>query len=161
MYTAANSTGATGPARWRRRYFLVSTVGALWWGLILLSHVWLVGFAPETHFLWLYTVIFCSSVTSVFAPYHRFLTWFIACSLLPAAVKAFLSGDALGSIYGALTFAFVWLSAHQARRESENYWDRLGAMPGGSPGHIVISPPMASSTPPYQTHQTSGLIVNR
>ncbi|WP_346839998.1 hybrid sensor histidine kinase/response regulator [Microbulbifer sp. SAOS-129_SWC] len=119
---------ATGPNRWRRRYFLVSTLGALWWGLILLSHVWLVGFAPETHFLWLYTVIFCSSITSVFAPYYRFLTWFIAASLVPAALKAFLSGDSLGAIYGALTFAFVWLTAHQARRESENYWDRLAAM---------------------------------
>ncbi|WP_237064942.1 hybrid sensor histidine kinase/response regulator [Microbulbifer guangxiensis] len=119
---------ATGPNRWRRRYFLASTVGAAWWGVILLCHVWLLGFAPETHFLWLYTVIFCSSVTSVFSPYHRFLAWFIAGSLLPAAFKAFLSGDVLGGIYGFLTIAFVWLTAHQGRRDSENYWDRLSAM---------------------------------
>ena len=120
---------ATGPNRWRRHYFFVSTLVAGWWGLILLGHVWIVGFAPETHFLWLYTVIFCSSITSVFAPYFRFLTWFVAVSLVPAAFKAFfLSGDILGTIYGALTFAFVWLTSHQARRESENYWDRLGAM---------------------------------
>ncbi|WP_323844167.1 response regulator [Microbulbifer magnicolonia] len=119
---------STGPQRWRRRYFLASTIGAAWWGVILFCHVWLLGFAPETHFLWLYTVIFCSSVTTVFAPYHRFLSWFIAVPLLPAAVMAIISGELLGTIYGALTFAFVWLTAHQARRESENYWDRLGAM---------------------------------
>lgn len=119
---------AAGPNRWRQRYFLSSTLGALWWGIILLCHVWLVGFAPETHFLWLYTVIFCSSVASVFAPYHRFLACFIAASLLPAAVGAFLSGDILGTIYGAATFVFVWLTAHQGRRESENYWDRIAAM---------------------------------
>lgn len=119
---------AAGPNRWRQRYFLSSTLGALWWGIILLCHVWLVGFAPETHFLWLYTVIFCSSVATVFAPYHRFLAWFISASLLPAAVAAFLSGDILGTIYGAATFIFVWLTAHQGRRESENYWDRIAAM---------------------------------
>ena len=119
---------ATGPHRWRRRYFVASTIGAAWWGVILLCHVWLVGFSPETQFLWLYTVIFCSSVTSVFSPYYRFLTWFIVASLLPAALKAFLSGEVIGTIYGALTFAFLWLSSHQAQRESENYWDRLGAM---------------------------------
>jgi signal transduction histidine kinase/CheY-like chemotaxis protein len=119
---------ATGPNRWRRRYFLASTLGAAWWGLILLCHVWLVGFAPETHFLWLYTVVFCSSVASVFSPYHRFLTWFAVASLLPAAIQAFLSGEILGAIYGALTLAFLWLTAHQAQRESENYWDRVAAM---------------------------------
>lgn len=124
----AESLYATGPNRWRRHYFLVSTLGAAWWGLILLCHVWLVGFAPETHFLWLYTVIFCSSVSPVFSPYHRFLTWFISLPLLPAAVQAFLSGSMLGVIYGTLTIAFVWLTAHQARRESENYWDRAAAM---------------------------------
>ncbi|SDZ80309.1 response regulator [Microbulbifer marinus] len=119
---------STGPHRWRRRYFLASTAGAAWWGLILFCHIWLLGFAPETQFLWLYTVVFCSSVTTVFAPYHRFLTWFIAWPLLPAAAMAIMSGEILGTIYGALTLAFVWLTAHQARRESENYWDRLAAM---------------------------------
>ncbi|WP_345547784.1 hybrid sensor histidine kinase/response regulator [Microbulbifer aestuariivivens] len=119
---------ATGPNRWRHRYFLATTAGALWWGLILLCHVWLLGFAPETHFLWLYTVIFCSSVTSVFSPYYRFLGWFIGASLLPASLMAFISGDVLGAIYGFLTVAFVWLTVHQGRRDSENYWDRLSAM---------------------------------
>ncbi|WP_237056265.1 hybrid sensor histidine kinase/response regulator [Microbulbifer sediminum] len=119
---------ATGPVRWRRRYFFVSTLGAAWWGVILLCHEWLLGFAPATHFLWLYTVVFCSSVASVFAPYHRFLIWFVSASLVPAAVKAIMSADILGTIYGALTFAFIWLTAHQARRESQNYWDRLSAM---------------------------------
>ncbi len=119
---------SSGPHRWRRHYFLASTLGAAWWGGILFSHVWLLGFAPETHFLWLYTVIFCSSVASVFAPYHRFLTWFISVPLLPAAAVAVISGEIIGTIYGALTFAFVWLTAHQARLESENYWDRLTAM---------------------------------
>ncbi|SDK19870.1 hybrid sensor histidine kinase/response regulator [Microbulbifer yueqingensis] len=119
---------ATGPARWRRRYFFVSTLAAAWWGVILLCHEWLLGFAPVTHFLWLYTVVFCSSVASVFAPYHRFLIWFVSASLVPAAIKAVLSGEVLGTIYGALTFAFIWLTAHQAQRESQNYWDRLSAM---------------------------------
>lgn len=119
---------SSGPNRWRRHYFFVSTLGAAWWGVILFCHVWLLGFAPETHFLWLYTVIFCSSVASVFAPYHRFLTWFISVPLLPASVVALMSGEIIGTIYGALTFAFVWLTAHQARLESENYWDRLTAM---------------------------------
>ncbi|MCX2831117.1 response regulator [Microbulbifer thermotolerans] len=119
---------SSGPHRWRRHYFIASTLGAAWWGGILFCHVWLLGFVPETHFLWLYSVIFCSSVTSVFSPYHRFLTWFISLSLVPAALVASLSGEIIGTIYGALTIAFVWLTAHQARRRSENYWDRLAAM---------------------------------
>ncbi|QKX18250.1 hybrid sensor histidine kinase/response regulator [Microbulbifer sp. YPW1] len=119
---------ATGPKRWRHRYFLASTIAAVWWGVILLSHVFLLGFSPATQFLWLYTVVFCASVASVFSPYHRFLTWFLAGSLVPAALQGFLTADILGAIYGALTLAFVWLMAHQARRESENYWDRVAAM---------------------------------
>ncbi|WGL17145.1 hybrid sensor histidine kinase/response regulator [Microbulbifer bruguierae] len=119
---------STGPKRWRNRYFLVSTLGALWWGVILLSHVLMLGFAPATHFLWLYTVIFCASVASVFAPYHRFLTWFLAGSLVPAALQGFMTADIIGAIYATLTLAFVWLMAHQARKESENYWDRVAAM---------------------------------
>ncbi|WP_226703131.1 hybrid sensor histidine kinase/response regulator [Microbulbifer elongatus] len=119
---------ATGPKRWRHRYFLASTIGAVWWGIILLSHVFLLGFSPATQFLWIYTVVFCASVASVFSPYHRFLTWFLAGSLVPAALQGFMTADILGAIYGALTLAFVWLMAHQARRESENYWDRVAAM---------------------------------
>ncbi|WP_160153700.1 hybrid sensor histidine kinase/response regulator [Microbulbifer sp. ALW1] len=119
---------ATGPKRWRHRYFLASTIGAIWWGAILLSHAFLLGFSPATQFLWLYTVVFCASIASVFSPYHRFLTWFLAGSLVPAALQGFLSTDIIGAIYGALTLAFVWLMAHQARRESENYWDRVAAM---------------------------------
>ncbi|WP_226661604.1 hybrid sensor histidine kinase/response regulator [Microbulbifer aggregans] len=119
---------ATGPKRWRRQYFLASTLGAAWWGVILLSHVLLLGLSPVTQFLWLYTVVFCASVTTVFSPYHRFLTWFLAVSLVPAALQGFLTADVIGAIYGALTLAFVWLMAHQARKESENYWDRVSAM---------------------------------
>ncbi|MFV8782596.1 response regulator [Microbulbifer sp. SA54] len=119
---------ATGPKRWRRQYFLASTLGAAWWGLILLCHVLLLGLSPVTQFLWLYTVVFCASVTTVFSPYHRFLTWFLAASLVPAALQGFLTADVIGAIYGALTLAFVWLMAHQARKESENYWDRVSAM---------------------------------
>ncbi|GAB2525274.1 hybrid sensor histidine kinase/response regulator [Microbulbifer agarilyticus] len=119
---------ATGPKRWRSRYFLASTLGAVWWGVILLSHVFLLGFSPATQFLWLYTVVFCASVASVFSPYYRFLTWFLVGSLVPAALQGFMTADILGAIYGALTLTFVWLMAHQARRESENYWDRVAAM---------------------------------
>ncbi|WP_288129782.1 response regulator [Microbulbifer sp.] len=123
-----DSLYSTGPKRWRHRYFLASTLGAAWWGLILVCHIFLLGFAPVSQFLWLYTVIFCATVASVFAPYHRFLTWFLAASLVPAALQGFLTSDVLGAIYGALTLTFVWLMAHQARRESENYWDRVAAM---------------------------------
>ncbi|WP_105104099.1 hybrid sensor histidine kinase/response regulator [Microbulbifer pacificus] len=119
---------ASGPKRWRHRYFLASTLGAIWWGVILFFHVFLLGFSPSTQFLWLYTVVFCASVASVFAPYYRFLTWFFATSLVPVALQGFMTGEILGAIYGALTLTFVWLMAHQARRESENYWDRVAAM---------------------------------
>ncbi|WP_444917068.1 response regulator [Microbulbifer sp. JMSA003] len=118
----------SGPNRWRNRYFLFSIIGSAWWGITLFYFVYLMGFAPETHFLWIYSVIFCSSVTTVFSPYHRFLTWFTATSLLPAALMALFSGMILGTIYGTLTLAFIWLTAHQGRRESENYWERLSAM---------------------------------
>ncbi|WP_226646374.1 response regulator [Microbulbifer variabilis] len=119
---------SSGPNRWRNHYFFVSILGSIWWGLTLFYFVYLMGFAPETHFLWIYSVIFCSSVTTVFSPYHRFLTWFTVTSLLPAALMALFSGMILGTIYGTLTLAFIWLTAHQGRRESENYWERLSAM---------------------------------
>ena len=123
-----DSIYATGPKRWRRRYFLASTLVAAWWGAILFAHVLLLGFTPVTQFLWLYTVVFCASVATVFSPYHRFLNWFLICSLVPAALEGFLTTDIIGAIYGALTLTFVWLMAHQARKESENYWDRVSAM---------------------------------
>ncbi|GMG88231.1 hybrid sensor histidine kinase/response regulator [Biformimicrobium ophioploci] len=123
-----NSMYATGPHRWRSRYFTVSTLGALWWGLIVAAHAYFVGFSPETHFLWLYTVIFCSSVASVFAPYHRYPGIYITAAAGPAAVVGCLSGNLIGYIYGLSTLAFIWLLAHQGRRESENYWDRISAM---------------------------------
>ncbi|WP_444904698.1 response regulator [Microbulbifer sp. CnH-101-E] len=119
---------SSGPNRWRNHYFFVSILGSIWWGLTLFYFVYYMGFAPETHFLWIYTVIFCSSVTTVFSPYHRFLSWFTVTSLLPAALMALFSGMILGTIYGTLTLAFIWLTAHQGRRESENYWERLSAM---------------------------------
>ncbi|MFA0812047.1 hybrid sensor histidine kinase/response regulator [Microbulbifer epialgicus] len=123
-----DSLYSAGPNRWRDHYFFVSILGSIWWGVTLFYFVYLMGFAPETHFLWIYSVIFCSSVTTVFSPYHRFLTWFTATSLLPAALMALFSGMILGTIYGTLTLAFIWLTAHQGRRESENYWERLSAM---------------------------------
>ncbi|MEW5249048.1 hybrid sensor histidine kinase/response regulator [Microbulbifer sp. 2201CG32-9] len=119
---------AAGPHRWRRRYFFTAILFAGWWGLILVCHEWLLGFAPETHFLWLYTVMYSAIVVTVFAPYYRFLTWCLVVSLVPASATSFLSGDILGTVYGVLSLAFVWLISRQARLESENYWGRMGAM---------------------------------
>lgn len=119
---------AAGPKRWRQRYFIVSTIGAAWWGLALFCHVLIAGFGADTFFLWLYTIIFCSSVAPIFSPYHRFFSWFMALSLIPAALQSLFIEGTFGAIYGALSLAFVWLMSHQAGRESRNYWDRIAAM---------------------------------
>ncbi|WKD51170.1 hybrid sensor histidine kinase/response regulator [Microbulbifer spongiae] len=119
---------SAGPSRWRQRYFIITILATCWWGLILVCYVYLMGFAPETHFLWLYSVILFSSVFPVFSPYHRVFTWITAGALLPASLVALFSGLFLGTIYGALTLTFIWLSAHQARGQSKYYWEGLSAM---------------------------------
>ncbi len=118
---------ARGPAAWRNRYFFASFIGAGWWSVILVSITLELGMTAETPIIWLYTVVFGSSVASAFAPYSRFLTAYLAFSQLPVALAAMVLGTMEGYLYGFMMVVFYFTLSHQARGTSRTYWQSLEA----------------------------------
>lgn len=116
-----------GPARWRNVYFVVTLLGAFWWGVILTSITLVMGLQDEAPLLWLYTIVFFSTTAHAFAPYHRFLSYYQFFGLVPAAGAAIIVGGWSGYIYGALMLMFYLILSHQCRLISDNYWEKLEA----------------------------------
>lgn len=118
---------ARAPARWRNQYFFASCLGAVWWSVILVTLTWMQGMQDETLIMWLYSVVFYSSVSNVFAPYRNFLTLYLAIGQIPAAITAILLGDVEGVLYGFIMLTFFSMLNHQAKVTSAAYWERLEA----------------------------------
>ncbi len=118
---------ARAPARWRNQYFAASCLGAAWWSIILVSLTWVQGMRDETLIMWLYSVVFYSSVANVFAPYRQFLAIYLFIGQIPAAVTAVLLGSVEGVLYGAIMLLFYTMLVHQAKVTSISYWERLEA----------------------------------
>lgn len=118
---------ARAPARWRNQYFFASCLGAVWWSVILVTLTWVQGMQDETLIMWLYSVVFYSSVSNVFAPYRKFLTLYLAIGQIPAAITAIFLGDAEGILYGFIMLTFFSMLNHQAKVTSLAYWERLEA----------------------------------
>lgn len=118
---------ARAPARWRNQYFFASCLGAAWWSAILVTLTWLQGMRDETLIMWLYSVVFYSSVSNVFAPYRHFLTLYLAIGQVPAALTAIFLGDAQGVLYGFIMLTFFMMLSHQGKVTSLAYWERLEA----------------------------------
>ena len=118
---------ARGPARWRNQYFLASCIGAAWWSVILVTLTWHLGMENETLVMWLYSVVFYSSVANVFAPYRHFLVIYLAIGQVPAAITAMTLGDAEGMLYGAIMLMFYYMLSHQGKVTCNTYWERLDA----------------------------------
>ena len=118
---------ARAPARWRKQYFLVSFLGAIWWSIILVSLTWELGMHDETLIMWLYSVVFYSSVANVFAPYRRFLSYYLFIGQIPAAITAMLLGTADGLLYGIIMMMFYYMLHHQGKVTAKAYWERLEA----------------------------------
>ncbi len=118
---------ARGPRRWRTQYFMASFLGAIWWSVILVSLTWVQGMRDETLVMWLYTVVFYSSVANVFAPYFRFLKIYLFIGQVPAAITALLLASTDGFLYGMIMLLFYLMLVHQARSTSSTYWERLEA----------------------------------
>ena len=118
---------ARAPTRWRNQYFLASCIGAAWWSIILVTLTWVQGMRDETLIMWLYSVVFYSSVANVFAPYRHFLTLYLAIGQIPAAITAILLGDAEGILYGFIMLMFYVMLNHQGKVTSIAYWERLEA----------------------------------
>ena len=118
---------ARAPARWRNQYFLASCLGAAWWSVILVTLTWMQGMRDETLVMWLYSVVFYSSVSNVFAPYRNFLTLYLAIGQIPAAITAIFMGDVEGVLYGFIMLTFFTMLSHQGKVTSLAYWERLEA----------------------------------
>jgi two-component system, sensor histidine kinase RetS len=118
---------ARAPARWRNQYFLASCIGAGWWSVILVTLTWHLGMENETLVMWLYSVVFYSSVANVFAPYRQFLIIYLAIGQIPAAITAVLLGDADGVLYGCIMLMFFYMLTHQGKSTCNTYWERLDA----------------------------------
>lgn len=118
---------ARAPRRWRTQYFLASCLGAVWWSIILVSLTWMQGMQNETLIMWLYTVVFYSSIANVFAPYLRFLKIYLFIGQIPTAVVALLLGTVESYMYGAIMIMFYFMLIHQARVTSAAYWERVEA----------------------------------
>jgi CheY-like chemotaxis protein len=118
---------ARAPARWRNQYFFASCLGAAWWSFILVTLTWVQGMHGETLVMWLYSVVFYSSVANVFAPYRHFLSLYLAIGQLPAAFTAIMMGTAEGALYGCIMIMFYVMLVHQGKVTSMAYWERLEA----------------------------------
>lgn len=118
---------ARAPARWRNQYFFASCLGAAWWSVILVTLTWHLDMKKETLVMWLYSVVFYSSVANVFAPYRRFLVIYLAIGQIPAAITAMLLGDVEGLLYGAIMLMFYYMLSHQGKVTCNAYWERLEA----------------------------------
>lgn len=118
---------ARAPTRWRNQYFVASCLGAAWWSIILVSLTWVQGMRDETLVMWLYSVVFYSSVSNVFAPYRHFLIIYLFIGQVPAAITAMLLGDVDGYLYGSIMLVFYLMLSHQAKVTSFSYWERLEA----------------------------------
>ncbi|MGD8174338.1 response regulator [Marinimicrobium sp. ARAG 43.8] len=118
---------ARAPARWRNQYFAASFLGAAWWAFILVSLTWLRGMEDETLIMWLYSIVFYSSVSNVFAPYRRFLRVYLFIGQVPAALTAVMLLSVEGHLYGSIMLVFYIMLAHQAKVTSDTYWERLEA----------------------------------
>lgn len=118
---------ARAPTRWRNQYFFASCLGAAWWSVILVTLTWVQGMQDETLVMWLYSVVFYSSVSNVFAPYRHFLSLYLAIGQIPAAITAILLGTAEGALYGSIMVVFYIMLSHQGNVTSMAYWERLEA----------------------------------
>jgi CheY-like chemotaxis protein/signal transduction histidine kinase len=118
---------ARAPTRWRNQYFFASCLGAAWWSVILVTLTWVQGMHGETLVMWLYSVVFYSSVANVFAPYRHFLSLYLAIGQIPAAITAILLGTAEGALYGCIMVVFYIMLTHQGKVTSFAYWERLEA----------------------------------
>ncbi len=118
---------ARAPTRWRNQYFFASCLGAAWWSVILVTLTWVQGMRDETLVMWLYSVVFYSSVSNVFAPYRHFLSLYLAIGQIPAAITAVLLGNAEGALYGSIMLVFYTMLSHQGKVTSMAYWERLEA----------------------------------
>ncbi len=115
------------PAKWRTMFFIASIIGATWWGIIVACFTEVLGFTSETHFLWLYTVVFYSGMCAVLAPYRRFLTLYLLMGLAPIALTSFLQHSLDGYLYGAVLVMLFIMLRHQGHVLCESYWERLEA----------------------------------
>ena len=115
------------PAKWRNHYFIVTLIGAAWWGFILASITIQLNLEDESQLIWLYTVVFFSSTANAFAPFHRFLSYYQFLGLIPASAAAFYLGTFDGYLYGFVLLAFYLMLSHQCRLMSSNYWERREA----------------------------------
>jgi len=122
-----DSLYARAPARWRNQYFFASCLGAAWWSVILVTLTWVQGMRGETLVMWLYSVVFYSSVSNVFAPYRHFLSLYLAIGQIPAALTAILLGTPEGVLYGSIMLVFYVMLSHQGKVTSFAYWERLEA----------------------------------
>ncbi|HEY0894854.1 MAG TPA: response regulator [Cellvibrio sp.] len=118
---------ARAPTRWRNQYFFASCLGAAWWSVILVTLTWVQGMRDETLVMWLYSVVFYSSVANVFAPYRHFLSLYLAIGQVPAAITAIMLGTAEGALYGCIMLVFYTMLSHQGKVTSLAYWERLEA----------------------------------
>lgn len=115
------------PGRWRSHYFWASFVGAGWWSLIVASITYTIGMQNDTLLIWLYSVVFYSSVASVLSPYRKFLGMYLFIGQIPAGATAVMLGTWEGYIYGVMMLVFYLLLDHQGEVNSRIYWDRLEA----------------------------------
>jgi signal transduction histidine kinase len=115
------------PNRWRNIYFLVTLLGAMWWGFITSSVTLALELQYEAPLLWLYTVVFFATTAHAFAPYGKFLTYYQLIGLVPLALSAMMVGEMISVVHGVVMLFFCWILNHQSRTMTANFWDRLEA----------------------------------
>lgn len=118
---------ANGPARWRNQFFVVTLIGSVWWGVIMMSFTVIQGMVNETPILWIYTVIFFFSTTPATSPFKRFSKIYQAVAVIPPALGAIWIGSFEAYIYSILMLIFILMLQHQVDILGDTYWEKLEA----------------------------------
>lgn len=115
------------PSRWRDQYFVFTFLGAICWSAIVVSFTLTLGMTHEVPLLWLYTIVFFSTMTHAFAPFKNFCLYYQFVALFPPSLAAIYVGGFDGYMHALVMLLFLTLLSYQTAQISHNYWERLHA----------------------------------
>ena len=114
---------ARGPMRWRRRYGMVTLLGAAVWSLFLVMTIILPSYDASLTFIWIYTAAVAATHIYIFAPYPRMALWYNRIMLVPPAIAGVLMFEMEYTTLGLGVLLFYAFMSRMGGRISKQYWE--------------------------------------
>lgn len=116
---------ARGPMRWRRRYGMVTLLGAAVWSLFLVMTIVLPSYDASLTFIWIYTAAVAATHIYIFAPYPKMAAWYNRIMLVPPGIAGVLMFDMEYTTLGLGVLLFFVFMSRMGVRISEQYWEGI------------------------------------